>query len=142
MAHPDNDAYRLPVSVKGIVIRDGAVVLVENSRGEWELPGGKLEPSESPERCVEREIGEELQLDVEPRTLLDTWVYSIAAGVDVLIVTYGCVERRRREAVLSDEHSRLGWFKLDDVAALPMPDGYKTSIRRWGALVRVLKPGG
>ena len=38
----DNDAYRFPVSVKGIVVRDGAVVLLHNRRGEWELPGGKL----------------------------------------------------------------------------------------------------
>ena len=39
----DNDAYRFPVSVKGIVVRDGAVVLVHNQRDEWELRGGKLE---------------------------------------------------------------------------------------------------
>jgi hypothetical protein len=44
----DNDAYRFPVSVKGIVVRDGAVVLVRNRRDEWELPGGKLELNESP----------------------------------------------------------------------------------------------
>ena len=69
-------------------------------------------------------------------------MYSIAPGVDVLIVTYGCIERARRDAVLSHEHSRLRWFKLDEVAALTMPDGYKASIRRWGALVRVLKPAG
>jgi 8-oxo-dGTP pyrophosphatase MutT (NUDIX family) len=44
----DNDAFRFPVSVKGIVVRDGAVVLVRNRRDEWELPGGKLELGESP----------------------------------------------------------------------------------------------
>ena len=32
----DNDAYRFPVSVKGIVIRGGDVVLVKNRRDEWE----------------------------------------------------------------------------------------------------------
>src|SRR5215208_4363845 len=97
----DNDAYRFPVSVKGIVVRDGAVVLVRNRRDEWELPGGKLERGESPERCVAREIEEELGLDVEPNVLVDAWVYTIAPGTHVLVLAYGCMERSSRDAVLS-----------------------------------------
>lgn len=127
----DNEAYRFPVSVKGIVIRSDAVVLVRNARDEWELPGGKLELGEPPERCVAREIEEELHLEVEPVALVDSWVYAIAQGVRVLVVTYGCVERVERAAVLSDEHSQLAWIPLGDVGALNMPDGYKRSIVRW-----------
>ena len=127
----DNDAYRFPVSVKGIVVRDDAVVLVHNRRDEWELPGGKLEVGETPEGCVAREIEEELQLDVETAALVDSWVYTIAAGTHVLVLTYGCTERAERTAVLSDEHTRFAWIALADVAGLRMPDGYKTSIARW-----------
>ena len=87
----DNAAYRFPVSVKGAVLHDGQVVLLKNGRDEWELPGGKLEPGESPPECVAREIGEELGLAVRVGPLLDTWVYRIAPGVDVVIVTYGCL---------------------------------------------------
>ena len=129
----DNDAYRFPVSVKGIVVRGDTVVLLRNRRGEWELPGGKLELGESPERCVAREIEEELGLDVAPTTLVDSWVYDIAAGTHVLVITYGCVERTARAAVLSDEHTRFDWIPLDEVDRLPMPGGYKTSIARWTA---------
>lgn len=129
----DNDAYRFPVSVKGIVVRGDTVVLLRNRRGEWELPGGKLELGESPERCVAREIEEELGLDVAPTTLVDSWVYDIAAGTHVLVITYGCVERTARAAVLSDEHTRFDWIPLDEVDRLPMPGGYKTSIARWKA---------
>src|SRR5215208_4421596 len=92
----DNDAYRFPVSVKGIVLRDDTVVLVRNRRDEWELPGGKLELGESPELCVAREIEEELGLDVGPVSLVDSWVYTIAPGTHVLVITYGCIERSRR----------------------------------------------
>lgn len=127
----DNDAYRFPVSVKGIVVRDDTVVLLRNRRDEWELPGGKLEVGESPERCVAREIDEELGLDVSPTSLVDSWVYDIAAGTHVLVLTYGCVERSTRAAVLSDEHTRFEWIPLGDVARLPMPEGYKTSIALW-----------
>ncbi|MGZ3492079.1 MAG: NUDIX domain-containing protein, partial [Gemmatimonadaceae bacterium] len=86
----DNNAYRFPVSVKGVVIRDGRVILVANERDEWELPGGKLELSESPKECLAREIVEELQLVVEPESIVDSWVYTIASGVHVLVLTYGC----------------------------------------------------
>jgi 8-oxo-dGTP pyrophosphatase MutT (NUDIX family) len=129
----DNDAYRFPVSVKGIVVRDDTVVLLRNRRDEWELPGGKLEIGESPESCVAREIDEELGLDVVPRSLVDSWVYDIAAGTHVVVLTYGCVERTARPVVLSDEHTRFEWIPLGMVARLPMPDGYKTSIARWTA---------
>src|SRR3954465_7939146 len=36
-APADNDAYRFPVSVKGVVLRDGKVILARNERDEWEL---------------------------------------------------------------------------------------------------------
>ena len=130
----DNLAYRFPVSVKGVVIRSGRVILLENERGEWELPGGKLEPHETPEGCVTREIEEELQLRVTASRLLDSWVYTITDDVRVLIVTYGCSEREEREPRVSDEHKQLRWFPLADVDSLEMPAGYKASIRAWAKI--------
>ena len=127
----DNEAYRFPVSVKGVVLRDDAVILVKNRRDEWELPGGKLELGESPETCVAREIEEELRLAVRAESLVDAWVYTIAEGTHVLVMTYGCREETRRPAALSDEHTRLAWVPVDEVRTLRMPDGYKTSIARW-----------
>ena len=129
----DNDARQFPVSVKGVVIRDGEVILLRNERDEWELPGGKLELCESPERCLAREMAEELGLEVQPESILDSWIYTIAPDVDVLIVTYGCVGSTRENAVLSDEHKELRWFPLTEIDALRMPDGYKASIRAWSA---------
>jgi 8-oxo-dGTP pyrophosphatase MutT (NUDIX family) len=129
----DNDAYRFPVSVKGVVIRDGKVILLRNERDEWELPGGKLEPTESPEQCLAREIKEELGLEIVPERILNSWTYTIVPGVSVVILAYGCVESSRDDAVLSDEHRELRWFPLAEIDALRLPDGYKASIRSWSA---------
>jgi 8-oxo-dGTP pyrophosphatase MutT (NUDIX family) len=132
----DNDAYRFPVSVKGVVIRGDTVILLRNERDEWELPGGKLEPRESPEQCLAREILEELRLDIVPVSILDSWLYTIVPGVSVLVLAYGCSESSRSEAVLSDEHKELRWFPLAEIDSLRMPEGYKASIRSWTKRVR------
>ncbi len=129
----DNDAFLFPVSVKGIVVRGDKVALLRNDRDEWELPGGKLELSESPERCLAREIAEELKLEVEPERIVGSWVYTIAPDVHVLVLTYGCSESSPDEAVLSDEHKELRWFSLGEIDKLKMPDGYKESIRAWSS---------
>ena len=140
--HPrDNDACRFPVSVKGVIIRGAKVILLRNERDEWELPGGKLEPSESLEGCLAREIAEELRLEIVPESVLAPWIYTIVPGVNVLILTYGCLESSRDEAVLSDEHKELRWFPLAEVDGLSMPDGYKASIRSWSARVETFSPG-
>lgn len=132
----DNDAYRFPVSVKGVVIRGSKVILLRNEREEWELPGGKLEQSESPERCLAREIAEELQLAVVPESILDSWLYTIVPGVAVLVITYGCVESSQSEPVLSSEHKELRWFPVSEIDSVGMPEGYKASIKSWSGRVR------
>ncbi len=122
-----------PVSVKGIVIREGRVLLLRNERDEWELPGGKLDLGEEPASCVEREIAEEVGWTVTAGPILDAWQYHIRDGVDVLIVTYGCHTSTDAAPVVSNEHKEVGLFTATEAAALRMPDGYKESIAAWYA---------
>jgi 8-oxo-dGTP pyrophosphatase MutT (NUDIX family) len=131
MTATDNSAARFPVSIKGVIVHDGRVVLLRNERQEWELPGGKLEPGEAPTACLAREIAEELNLTVEIGEILDSWVYAIAPGVKVLIVTYGCRIGGLGGMTISHEHKELAAFALSEVAGLNMPGGYKASIRTW-----------
>jgi ADP-ribose pyrophosphatase YjhB (NUDIX family) len=117
-----------PVSVKGVCVRDGRVLLLRNERDEWELPGGKLELGEDPADCVGREISEETGWAVRVGPILDSWQYRIRDGVDVLIVTYGCVVDGDAPVTISSEHTAGGLFDRRDVDALPMPEGYRRSI--------------
>jgi 8-oxo-dGTP pyrophosphatase MutT (NUDIX family) len=128
-----------PVSVKGVAVADGRVVLLKNERDEWELPGGRLEPSdESPETAVERELDEETGWQVKAGALLDVWIYQplpeTAPDRRVVIVTYGCaVLTPERAPVVSHEHKQIGLFTLDELPALRLPDGYRRSITSWMA---------
>ncbi|SEF38382.1 ADP-ribose pyrophosphatase YjhB, NUDIX family [Amycolatopsis pretoriensis] len=130
-----------PVSIKGVLIRDDRVLLVHNERDEWELPGGRIEPGETPEQTVAREITEESGLPVEVAEILDAWMYHIAvAAKDVFIVTYGCTTTSSAAPVLSHEHSRIGEFSEDEVLGLRMPEGYKRSIATWFDRLRARQP--
>jgi 8-oxo-dGTP pyrophosphatase MutT (NUDIX family) len=127
-----------PVSVKGVALDDGGrVALLKNERDEWELPGGRLEPSDpSPEAAVEREIEEETGWIVKAGPLLNVWIYQPLPDTlperRVVIVTYGCtVANPDREPVVSHEHKQLGLFTADEIPDLNMPDGYKASIATW-----------
>ena len=142
MGEPTRAVHAFPVSVKGVVVRDGRVLLVKNERQEWELPGGKLELGEDPAACLVREIAEETGWPVATGPILDAWQYHIRPGRDVLIVTYGCHVEPSAPAdpVVSDEHTEIGLFTEPEVAHLTMPDGYKRSITTWFAHRRAPRP--
>lgn len=133
-------AYRphaFPISVKGVCVQGGKVLLLHNERDEWELPGGKLELGEDPPSCLAREISEETGWPVAVGPILDSWQYHIRDGVDVVIVTYGCHVSTDAPPQVSDEHKEAGLFSESEVANLRMPQGYRRSIADWYSLLAI-----
>ena len=65
--------------VAAIIIENGKVFATQRGYGEfkdgWEFPGGKIEPGETPEEAIVREIKEELDTEIEAVELLDTVEY-------------------------------------------------------------------
>lgn len=131
MSQPGQPPTAFPVSVKGVVIRRGLVMLLKNEREEWELPGGRIELGETPMQCVAREIAEETRLLVTVGPILDAWMYNVLPGRHVFVVAYGCFIDGEADPVLSSEHKEIGTFAENQVPSLFMPDGYKRSIAMW-----------
>lgn len=121
-----------PVSAKGVVITHNRVLLALNDRGEWELPGGRLELGESPEECVAREIEEETGLRVRVGPVLRNWVFEVIPDRHVLVLAYGCrLVSKDRQPTVSDEHAAVRFFPVDEVSRLVLPDGYRQAISDW-----------
>ncbi|MBO8137274.1 MAG: (deoxy)nucleoside triphosphate pyrophosphohydrolase [Desulfotomaculum sp.] len=68
-----------------IIIKDGLVLIAKRKEGEklagkWEFPGGKIEDGESPEECLQREIMEELQINISIGEYFGDSVYHYQHG--------------------------------------------------------------
>jgi len=57
---------------------------------QWEFPGGKIEPGESAEQAIVREVREELGVPATPHETLQTVSHDYAHGVHVEIVFVRC----------------------------------------------------
>jgi ADP-ribose pyrophosphatase YjhB (NUDIX family) len=117
------------ISIKGVLIEDGAVLLLENERGEWELPGGRPESGEDPGLCLAREFAEELGAEIAVGPVVDCWNYEVLPGRHVMILTYRVIRAGPGALRVSAEHRRFGWFALGVIDGLPLPEGYRRSIR-------------
>lgn len=88
-------------------------------KGQWEFPGGKIEPGETPQQALVREIQEELAVTVQVGALLDTIEYDYPAfhlSMDCFwcIVTEGEIVLKEAQAA-----QWLTRETLDSVAWLP-----------------------
>jgi 8-oxo-dGTP pyrophosphatase MutT (NUDIX family) len=125
-----------PVSVKGVLLLGEGVLLLENERREWELPGGRPEPGEDPERCLAREFLEELALVVEVGDRIDRYRFEVVPGRHVEIVTHGCRLAGPFAPRVSREHTRWMLAPLGEVRGLDLPAGYARSVVRWAAMLQ------
>ena len=76
---------------------------------------------------------EELGAVVEVSRIIDCWLYEVLPQREVVIITYGVNRRDEIELRVSDEHRRFGLFTPYEIEVLPIPEGYRRSIRAWFA---------
>ena len=86
----------------------------------WEFPGGKVEPGESPELALVRELKEELDLSVEP-DCLEPFAFASHAYPDFhLLMPLYLVARWRGEPVANDAQA-LAWVRPQELHTYQMP---------------------
>lgn len=100
--------------VAAVIYKDGAYFATQRGYGEfegmWEFPGGKIEPGESPEDALKREIQEELGIDITIDKFLCTTEYDypsfrLTMHCYLCRVELGMIELR--------EHKSARWLTVD-----------------------------
>jgi 8-oxo-dGTP diphosphatase len=129
------------VVVAGAVLRDGRLLAARRSAppelaGRWELPGGKVEPGESEEEALVRELREELGIHVvplrripgewplRPGLLLRAWTARLLSGVPQPL----------------QDHDQLRWLTPDSLGTVPWLDQDRPAVAWAAARLGVAAP--
>ena len=115
----------LLVSAVALIDVDGRVLLAQRPAGKslaglWEFPGGKVDPGETPEIALIRELQEELGIDTWASCLAPlTFASHTYDDFHLLMPLDAC--RKWNGTPQGREGQTLKWVRANDLAQYPMP---------------------
>lgn len=115
----------LLVVAVALIDADGRVLLAQRPAGKslaglWEFPGGKVEPGETPEAALIRELKEELDIDTWASCLAPlTFASHSYADFHLLMPLFAC--RRWQGIARGCEGQELAWVRPHNLRDYPMP---------------------
>lgn len=114
------------VAACALVDADQRVLIAQRPDGKamaglWEFPGGKLEPGETPEEAIIRELREELQIETKAACLAPlTFASHSYDDFHLLMPLFVC--RRFWGTPVAVEHQALKWVRASKLRDYAMPD--------------------
>jgi 8-oxo-dGTP diphosphatase len=115
-----------------VIEKDGKILVARRKEGDsqggkWEFPGGKLEPGETPETCLKRELREELGIETEvgPFFCSSRFVYPHIA-VELLVYRTSYVSGD----ITLHEHDRVEWISPEALVEASFSEADKPVVRK------------
>ncbi|MGR3289730.1 MAG: 8-oxo-dGTP diphosphatase MutT [Paracoccaceae bacterium] len=113
------------VSAVALIDKDGRVLLTQRPEGKsmaglWEFPGGKVEPGETPEAALIRELQEELGIDTWQSCLAPlTFASHTYSDFHLLMPVFAC--RKWEGTARGQENQKLAWVRAANLRDYQMP---------------------
>jgi 8-oxo-dGTP diphosphatase len=103
-----------------IIERDGLVLAAQRSAGmslplKWEFPGGKLDPGETAEQCLRRELVEEMGIRVRVREALPATTHNYQTFTVTLFPFICSIESGK---IVLHEHAAIAWLAPEELPTL------------------------
>ncbi|MGA2478145.1 MAG: (deoxy)nucleoside triphosphate pyrophosphohydrolase [Spirochaetia bacterium] len=107
-----------------IIEQDGRVFIAKrrpgkHMGGKWEFPGGKIEPGESPEESLARELREELAVEAQVGEFLCRCSYA-GDGVSLELLVYRASISAGTPQLL--EHQEMRWVLPEELLSYDLAD--------------------
>jgi mutator protein MutT len=117
--------------VAAVIERDGAFLVTRRQKGVhlagmWEFPGGKIHPDETHVVALQREIREELDVDVDVGELVLYTAHSYSE-LTIALYFYECRLRGAPQPMLGQE---MRWVPRNELASLGFPPADEELIRK------------
>lgn len=132
-------AQRRRIPCVGAIIKDpgGRLLLIRRGHapeaGRWSLPGGRVEPGESDQQAVIREIREETGLEIECDQLIGS-VERISPPDAVLEIRDYAATVTGGVLVAGDDAAEVRWVSPAELGRLPLTSGLAETLAGWGVL--------
>ena len=113
------------VAAAALIDVDGRVLICQRPEGKnlaglWEFPGGKVEPGETPEACLIRELEEELDIQVA-KACLAPFVFASHEYEAFHLLMPLFLLRKWEGQLKNREHKAMAWVKPNKLSDYPMP---------------------
>jgi len=110
--------------VAAVLTKDNMVLLTRRPEGKdfaglWEFPGGKIEPDETPEAALTRELEEEIGIYADKFTPLG-FVSHAYTHKHVTILFFSC--KQWKGEIIPQEHQEAKWFHHSELHTVPVPE--------------------
>lgn len=122
----------MKIVTAGIVRHQNRILIAQRRRGKaqeflWEFPGGKLEPGETLEECLKRELFEEMRLDVEVGDFFMDSQFDYESGSILLKVFWAnCMNE---DISYLDSHEQVKWVEPHELSSYDFAPADRPVIR-------------
>ena len=137
---PEPSAPKRRVPCVGALVHDdeGRLLVVRRGRppgaGQWSVPGGRVEPGESDDEAVRREVLEETGLHVTVGMRVGTVERPGPTGEIYDIRDYACSLAVSTTPVAGDDADAVEWADRAQLRSMDLVDGLWDALQEWGML--------
>lgn len=119
--------------VAGVLVENGRVMVAQRAAGQsfagcWEFPGGKVDPGETPEEALVRELREEVGITAEVGTIHDRARTTHGSGRTIELTFY--LVRRTAGEPAPVEVAAVAWWGPSELRTRPVTPGDRRVVDR------------